>query len=129
MSTQKKNTRKGFTLVEVIVVAVIVAILAAVAIPIYQQYVTDSRANSTSNAGGSIASFMGACVASAGTASPIAATTGPNTITCTRTAGNVTIAIPPEIQITISSATASGTVTAVHTKCATAADCTKTFNY
>lgn len=37
------SSNKGFTLVEVIVVAVIVMVLAAVAIPLYQGYVRDAR--------------------------------------------------------------------------------------
>lgn len=41
--TGPRPRRFAFTLVEVIVVAVIVAILAAVAIPNYMQYLADSR--------------------------------------------------------------------------------------
>ncbi len=34
-----RSNNKGFTLIEVLVVVIIVAVLAAVAFPIYQQYV------------------------------------------------------------------------------------------
>lgn len=55
------KSRKGFTLVEVIVVAVIVAALAAVAIPLYQNYVTSARQNTVNNAAADLASFVGVC--------------------------------------------------------------------
>lgn len=59
---RKLKDQKGFTLVEVIVVAVIVLILAAVAIPLYNGYIRDSRVNVASNIAGSIASAFGAAV-------------------------------------------------------------------
>lgn len=43
---RKKN---GFTLIEVIVVAVIVAVLAAVAIPLYNGYIHDTRQDVVNN--------------------------------------------------------------------------------
>ena len=52
----------GFTLVEVVVVAVIVSILAATAIPLYLNYITTSRNEVASNAAGGIATFCAACV-------------------------------------------------------------------
>lgn len=54
------KNQKGFTLVEVIVVAVIVAVLAAVAIPLYNGYIRDSRYNVACNVAGSVASACGA---------------------------------------------------------------------
>jgi type IV pilus assembly protein PilA len=39
----KKLTKKGFTLIEVIVVVAIIAIMAAVAIPTYSGYVATTR--------------------------------------------------------------------------------------
>ncbi|MDR0305829.1 MAG: prepilin-type N-terminal cleavage/methylation domain-containing protein [Chitinispirillales bacterium] len=60
--TKLLKNKKGFTLVEVIVVAVIVLILAAVAIPLYNGYIRDSRIASLENAAGSIASGVGAAV-------------------------------------------------------------------
>jgi prepilin-type N-terminal cleavage/methylation domain-containing protein len=54
------KNQKGFTLVEVIVVAVIVAVLAAVAIPLYMGYIRDSRINVGNNVGGTLASAGGA---------------------------------------------------------------------
>jgi prepilin-type N-terminal cleavage/methylation domain-containing protein len=62
------NNNKGFTLVEVIVVAVIVLVLAAVAIPLYNGYINDSRRASMENAAGAIASGFGASIQAGGTA-------------------------------------------------------------
>lgn len=56
------KNQKGFTLVEVIVVAVIVLILAAAAIPLYNGYISDSRQNIASNTAGSVASAFAAAV-------------------------------------------------------------------
>lgn len=53
----RKNS-KGFTLVEVIVVAVIVAVLALVAIQLYQGYVKDSRQNTSENLAASAAGYL-----------------------------------------------------------------------
>lgn len=56
----KRKNQKGFTLVEVIVVAVIVAVLAAVAIPLYIGYINDSNRQAAQNAAGSLLSFISA---------------------------------------------------------------------
>jgi prepilin-type N-terminal cleavage/methylation domain-containing protein len=56
----KSRKEKGFTLVEVIVVAVIVATLSAFAIPLYMGYVKDSRINVGNGVAGTIASAAGA---------------------------------------------------------------------
>ncbi len=53
-----KNNRKGFTLVEVIVVAVIVAVLALVGIQLYQGYVVESQRNTAENLAASAAGFL-----------------------------------------------------------------------
>ena len=63
MQKYLKNN-KGFTLVEVIVVAVIVLVLAAVAIPLYNGYIKDSRRNVASNNAASMASALVAAVQS-----------------------------------------------------------------
>jgi len=56
--------RKGFTLIEVLVVAVIVAILAAVAIPAYMSYVEDSKGQVMESMGATVATAIGNCIAS-----------------------------------------------------------------
>lgn len=57
MRTKKLNN-KGFTLVEVIVVAVIVAVLALVGIQLYQGYVQDARQSTAEHLAASAASFL-----------------------------------------------------------------------
>jgi prepilin-type N-terminal cleavage/methylation domain-containing protein len=57
MRTRKMNN-KGFTLVEVIVVAVIVAILALVGIQLYRGYVQDARQGTVENLTASAATFL-----------------------------------------------------------------------
>ena len=46
---RKTSNKKGFTLIEAIVVAVIVLVLAAVAIPIYNGFVNDARQDAVDN--------------------------------------------------------------------------------
>lgn len=116
---KKNKNQKGFTLVEVIVVAIIVAALAAVAIPMYTSYVANSRENSASNAAGSVASYMGACINQAGIVSVTAGTipTAGASASLLCTVGSVpgaTMQLPAGIVITISSLVATGTVTARH---------------
>ncbi|MBN1758175.1 MAG: prepilin-type N-terminal cleavage/methylation domain-containing protein [Chitinispirillaceae bacterium] len=58
MFNKTRKNNKGFTLVEVIVVAVIVAVLALVAIQLYQGYVRESRTNTAENLAASAAGFL-----------------------------------------------------------------------
>lgn len=44
-----KHNKKGFTLIEAIVVAIIILILASVAIPIYNGFVNDARQDAVDN--------------------------------------------------------------------------------
>ena len=57
---------RGFTLVEVIVVAVIVAVLATVAIPLYSGYVESAKLNTAENCAGTLANFISAGIALGG---------------------------------------------------------------
>ena len=103
LSINRKQKQRGFTLVEVIVVAVIVAAMAAVAVPLYLAYIDNSRLNAATNAAGSVASFLGACRNSSGApdilANPgdVAGGATSATITCVITGS--TAAQPPALII------------------------------
>ena len=60
--------RKGFTLIEVMVVAVIVAILAAVAVPAYQSYIDNSANRTAENIAATVATEVAAYFAENGVA-------------------------------------------------------------
>jgi len=68
--------RKGFTLIEVLVVAVIVAVLAAVAIPAYNGYIQSSKERVATNTAGTIAAAISAYVADWPTSDPTGAADG-----------------------------------------------------
>jgi prepilin-type N-terminal cleavage/methylation domain-containing protein len=121
--------QKGFTLVEVIVVAIIVAALAAVAIPLYSSYVSSSRKNAAANTAGSIASFCGACRNSAGsTVVDSLPGTGGGAMHCSGKSDTTRIQIPTDLKITYNAAlgNAPGSVKATHVADSTA---TATFNF
>jgi len=70
-----KNSR-GFTLVEVIVVAIIVAVLAAAAIGFYIHYTRDAKRSVCDNMAESLATFCAACRSAEGLISPALPQTG-----------------------------------------------------
>lgn len=109
----RKN--KGFTLVEVIVVAVIVAVLALVAIQLYQGYVKDARTNTAENLAASAAGYLqternrGCTIAPQSVTGPgqIAVTTPDSSVTAT------TFNVPKNAVVTFTGTHATGgTVTA-----------------
>jgi prepilin-type N-terminal cleavage/methylation domain-containing protein len=135
MENQKvKNKQQGFTLVEVIVVAIIVAALAAVAVPLYLSYVKSSRINAAANTAGSVASFCGACNSAAKTLNEEGILpTGGGSITCDN---NTNINIPKDIIVTYTAASTDSTgavpgeISARHVESdSTDASATATYNF
>ena len=117
MFRKSLKSREGFTLVEVIVVAVIVSVLAAVAIPLYLNYVTTSRNQVAQNSAGAIASFCSSCQNGGGTVGGITTTDQSGfSITCTGGSGDGTLmAVPPTLNARVSALTSSSTITVTNT--------------
>ena len=108
LSPIRKKNNTAFTLIEVIVVAVIVAILAAVAIPIYNGYVKNTRQNIVDNTAGSAATF---CATSRDHGNNVTAGTYPANSKMNG-AQNTTWQVPQEINVTV----APNSVTVTHSK-------------
>ena len=73
--------KKGFTLIEVMVVAVIVAILSAVAIPAYNGYISKAKSDVAKNTAGTIAAQISAYYAQNPSTYNPATTTPVSTVT------------------------------------------------
>jgi len=56
------NAQKGFTLIELMIVVAIIGILAAIAIPQYQNYVTKSRWSANLSSVSSLKTAIGLCM-------------------------------------------------------------------
>ena len=114
MLAKLRKNQKGFTLVEVIVVAVIVAVLALVAIMLYQGYTKDARKNTAENLAAAAAGYLQAELNKGSTMPTTGTVSGGTNIGITQAAGNAatTFTVPRNASLSIVNSADTGTVRA-----------------
>ena len=97
MKRSMRTVQKGFTLIELMIVVAIIGILAAVALPAYQDYTTKAKVSNAISSVGSLKTAVGVCAQEAG-----------NILTGCDTTGGTATSIPV---FTATKEVASATVT------------------